>query len=84
MSIDVFVTFEWMKHNGLVVNPHMWIGDGWLFCVYCKQNTLHFAMSHPGMSDCFEVCEVCHLHHVKGEFNARNGLEQSNRPKGEG
>jgi hypothetical protein len=44
---------------GVVRNPHMWIGGGFLFCVGCQTYRTHDAYSHWGMSDCFEVCRTC-------------------------
>lgn len=44
---------------GLVENPHMWIGDGWMHCPHCRRYQHHYAMSTPGQSDCFEVCVGC-------------------------
>jgi hypothetical protein len=44
---------------GKVVNPNMWLGDGWYFCKVCKKYTFHYAMSTPKQADCFEVCREC-------------------------
>jgi hypothetical protein len=44
---------------GVVRNPNMWIGGGFLFCVGCQTYRTHDAYSHWGMSDCFEVCRTC-------------------------
>jgi hypothetical protein len=53
---------EELEHLGLVVNPNMYIGSGWRFCVTCKRYAYVNAMSHPGKSDCFEVCRDCNTH----------------------
>jgi hypothetical protein len=44
---------------GVVRNHHMWIGHGFFYCVGCQDYQYHDAYSHPGMSDCFEVCRTC-------------------------
>lgn len=44
---------------GLVVNRNMWIGDGWIYCKFCQKYTFHYAMSHKGKADCYEVCREC-------------------------
>jgi hypothetical protein len=44
---------------GLVPNLNMWIGAGWIYCGYCRRYQTHYAMSHAGTSDCFEVCVGC-------------------------
>lgn len=45
--------------DGCVPNPNMWIGDGWLYCRTCERFQFHGAWSHPGETDCHEVCKVC-------------------------
>ena len=44
---------------GLVVNHHMYLAGRWFYCRSCGRNTRHYAMSHRGLADCFEVCEEC-------------------------
>jgi len=48
-----------LDKKGLVVNPHMWLSSGWIYCKICKDYTKHYAMSHKGKSDCYEVCSKC-------------------------
>jgi|SRR5215510_15199618 len=56
---------EELNRLGLVVNPYMYIGDGWRFCVTCKRYAYVYAMSHSGKGDCYEVCRECNTH-VRG------------------
>lgn len=58
-------TRDELDQMGLVVNPYMYIGDGWRFCVVCMRYAYVYAMSHKGMADCFEVCRDCETH-VRG------------------
>ena len=44
---------------GLIVNPHMYLGSAWFYCRVCREYTYHYAMSHKGQSDCFEICKKC-------------------------
>lgn len=44
---------------GLVVNPRMWTDGTWHACGECGRETGHYAMSHPGQSDCYLVCGTC-------------------------
>jgi len=53
---------------GLVVNLHMWLGPGFLYCPGCRRHTYHFAMSHPGQRDCWEVCRGCRSYHGNQEL----------------
>jgi hypothetical protein len=55
---------------GVVPNLHMWIGNGWLFCRGCQAYRYHHAYSHPGTSDCFEVCDVCHRYYGRAAETA--------------
>jgi hypothetical protein len=48
-----------LEQVGLEVNPNMWLGGGWFYCAFCKEYTHHYAMSHKGQSDCFEICKKC-------------------------
>ena len=58
------VTREEMIAAGLVENPNMWIGSGWMWCMGCGTYTYHYAMSHKGQSDCFEVCGECNVYYL--------------------
>jgi hypothetical protein len=53
------ITRAQLDAAGLVVNPNMWIGSGWLYCRICRDYRHHYAMSHRGKSDCYEVCKEC-------------------------
>lgn len=55
-----------LEEMGLVVNPNMYIGDGWRFCITCNRYAYVNAMSHRGQSDCFEVCRDCNTHTSRG------------------
>lgn len=51
-----------LEAKGLVENPHMYLGSGWLFCYVCTEYQYHLALSTPGKSDCYEVCKQCENH----------------------
>ena len=57
------LTLDQLIADGCVWNPHMWIGDGWMYCRGCEKYTFHRAWSHRGASDCFEVCLECQQYH---------------------
>ena len=50
------MTKKELESQGLVVNPNMWLGSGWMHCKVCKKYTYHYAMSHKGQNDCYEIC----------------------------
>ena len=54
---------------GIVKNPNMWIDSGWIFCVKCNNYRFHFAMSHIGGNDCYEICQICKTYSGKNELN---------------
>lgn len=58
----VMYSLEDLERLGLIRNPNMWIGDGWRFCLNCRQYAYVFAMSFPGQSNCVEVCKDCETH----------------------
>jgi len=54
------LTRLWLDKMGCIVNPNMWIGDGWFYCAVCKEYSRHYAMSHTELpGKCFEVCKKC-------------------------
>ena len=55
-----------VEELGVVRNPRMWIGHGWLYCVGCRSYQFHVAYSHPGTSDCYEVCRTCARYYERG------------------
>lgn len=55
----VVISRDDMILMGLVLNPNMPIGAGFFHCPNCNHYTYHFAMSHRGLSDCFELCQDC-------------------------
>ena len=57
------VTLADLVDDGCVVNPHCWSGDGWIYCPGCETYRRHTVYSHPGLRDCFEVCQVCEQYH---------------------
>ena len=50
---------------GVVPNRNMWIGNGWLHCAGCMDYRMHEAYSHPGTSDCYEVCGTCQRYYPR-------------------
>lgn len=61
-----------LDEMGLVVNPNVYIGSGFWFCIPCNMYTHMIAMSHKGQSDCFALCRVCNtcVRHVGSPINA--------------
>jgi len=59
ISPKLFLSRDELIKHGVVDNPNMWIGDAWLYCFPCNRYTYHYAMSHRGKYDCFEVCKEC-------------------------
>lgn len=55
----VVISYDEMTSMGLVLNPNMYIGNGYMFCGNCNDYTYHFAMSHRGQADCYELCKDC-------------------------
>lgn len=55
----VVISRDELIRMGLVLNPNMYISDGFFHCPNCNHYTYHFAMSHSGASDCFELCKDC-------------------------
>ena len=58
--------------DGCVPNPHMWIGDGWMYCPRCQRYAFHQAWSRPGDYACYEVCPHCDT------YNGQNSLRGTN------
>lgn len=74
------ITRTRLDRAGLVMNPHMWIGDGWFFCRTCSDYTRHYAMSHPGQADCWEVCGSCETYSGKLELQEEEEEEEEDEP----
>lgn len=55
-------TKQELEARGLVVNNHMWIASGWMFCINCNSYQYHYAMSHKSVPNCIEVCRTCDCH----------------------
>lgn len=55
----VVIPYDELIVMGLVPNPNMYVGAGFMFCANCNHYTYHFAMSNRGKSDCFELCKDC-------------------------
>lgn len=55
----VVLSYQELVDIGIVPNLNMYIGNGYMFCANCQKYTYHFAMSHRGMSDCYELCKDC-------------------------
>jgi len=56
----MILTIEQLVKDGCVENPHMPLIDGgFQYCRTCLTYNYHDAMSHHGISDCYEVCRVC-------------------------
>lgn len=71
----VVVSYDELVAMGLVLNPNMYLGDGFMFCARCNQYTYHFAMSHTGKSDCFELCKDCNSYVAPRAIAILKGLE---------
>lgn len=56
------LTREELETKGLVVNPNMPLFGGWFYCRICERYSHHYAMSHKGESDCFEICRDCNCY----------------------
>ena len=61
IQYTVYSRYE-LDKMGLVPNKNIWIGPAWLFCINCDKDTYHYAMSHPGLKDCHEVCRICNCY----------------------
>lgn len=62
--MTAIVTRPELVEAGLVPNPHLWIGDGWIYCRVCERYTFHQAWSVPQQAQpvCFEVCLSCNYY----------------------
>ncbi|MEY2873477.1 MAG: hypothetical protein RLZZ373_848 [Pseudomonadota bacterium] len=70
------ITRAQLEADGCVVNPCMWIGDGWFYCRTCDRSTRHVALSHRGESDAYEVCTTCDTYTGRGRLRDHAVTEQ--------
>lgn len=54
------ITQSELEADGAVLNPHVYLGSGFIYCGKCRQYTYHFAMTYPyPNSRVYEVCRDC-------------------------